>query len=258
MRITIAPALLALALAPPAFAATAEWVFADSFESGCGALVYRQAFNQADVPLWSSPWPAPWQAVGENELADVHYGEARLRPLPRYYSLARMRAPVSALDVDVRFTLRMEHPGYQGVGFYVRQNGGYLNYTAPRGSGYAVFVEGPFRFAPGIGVWKEQNGVEIELDHSIDVPGLETDVRYVVRFQAFQVGAAATTLRARFWPEGESEPSAWQVEFTDTTPALQNVTGGIAVDSWNVIQFPTEIFDSTFVDDIVVTRYCPS
>jgi hypothetical protein len=151
----------------------------------------------------------------------------------------------------------MEDASTQGVGFYVRQNGGHLHLTVPSGQGYAVFVEGQFRAMPGIGVWRELDGNEFMLAHSgASAPQPQAGVPYRVRFRVQQIDAANTRLQARFWAETDPEPLSWQVEFLDATAALQNLGGGIAVDSWNVRVPPAMISAHTRVDRIEIRSLC--
>ncbi len=164
-----------------------------------------------------------------------------------------MTRPGDVVDVEVRFTLAFEDLSTQGVGFYVRQNGGYLADTDPTGLGYAVFVEG-FRGFEGIGVWREVDGVEsaIDIDQGL---ALDDATPYRVRFRVHQVDPTTTRLRAKIWPAGTAEPAAWNVTVTDTTPALQNLAGGVAVDSWS--SFTADpITAHTFVDDIAGAPLC--
>ena len=252
--------LAILGLAATSAQAANSWIFSSDFESGtlCGwsaaapaadcGEVYSQTFSTAD----GTPWPVPWTDVGGVALADIQGGRARLRPFPSGYSLARMFADIDVSNVQVTFTLRLEDEATQGVGFYVRQNGGYLQQTLPRGEGYAVFIEGTFRGTPGIGVWKEDDGDEIELLHAVPFAPA-SGVDYRVRFRVQQEDAATTRLLARIWPATDPEPFAWDLNHLDATPQLQGIGGGIAVDSWSVIQSPGPITASTDVDDVEVT-----
>ncbi|MEM9291065.1 MAG: SMP-30/gluconolactonase/LRE family protein [Acidobacteriota bacterium] len=241
--------------------AHAQDLFEDDFESAgpCAwsraqgvALSYEESFDGSD----GDPWPAPWTAAGSVALADLSGAQARFRPTPSGYSLARLVAPVDTLDVEVRATLIFEDIATQGIGFYVRQNGGYLDDTVPPGEGYAVFVEG-FRATQGIGVWREVDGheqpVQIHFDNGL---GLQNGVPYRVRFRATQLDAATTQLQAKIWPLGQSEPAAWTVSVTDSTPELQNLSGGIALDSWSSIQSPNPITAHTLVDDLEIEALC--
>ena len=275
-----ATALAAALLAAPV---AAESVFFDSFEVGsvcawssaagapacCGALILEENFALAD----GSAWPAPWVEAGnEVALADVQGGRGRLRPAPSGYSLARMVAPGTAAVVEALFTLVFEDAATQGVGFYARQNGGYLQQTVPPGEGYAVFVEA-FR-GDAIGVWREVDGVEDDLEILFD-PGLGfvDDTPYRVRYRMDSVPGmdfvpgmdlipglagrpmgATTRLRARVWPAGAPEPAIWQVDFEDSSPELQGDAAGFAIDSWS--ELTAAIGAHTLVDDLQVFEVC--
>ena len=227
-------------------------IFADSFDDTCGAVLFTEPFPGAD----GTSWPPAWFVSGGVALADLQSGRSRLRPTASGYSLARMAAAVPTRNVDVVFTLRLESEPTQGVGFYVRQNGGHLNTTIPAGQGYAVFVEGSFRGQAGVGVWKEENGNEIQLAHSMGVAGPLVATDYRTRLRVRQINPTTTRLEARFWRSDLAEPGIWQVSFDDTTPVLQNLTGGIAIDSWSVLQAPNPISTHTFVDDISIINLC--
>lgn len=261
--------LLSMVAAGPA--AAAANLFFDGFEVGsecawsqatgvtggpacCGALLLEENFALPD----GAAWPAPWVEAGnEVALADVQQERGRLRPEPSAYSLARMVAPGTAATVEALFTLVLEDAASQGVGFYARQNGGYLQQTLPPGQGYAVFVEA-FR-GPAVGVWREQGGLEQEIEVLFDnALGLASGVPYRVRYRLEDPppGALATAalLRARVWPAGTAEPALWQVEAVDGTGVLQNVTGGFAFDSWSVLT--AGITAHTLVDDLQIFALC--
>lgn len=233
-------------------ASLCAWSSATNSGGCCGGVVYSETFT-TDGP----GWPAAWGEAGVSvATADVVAGRARLRPIASGYSLARMVAAVPTREVEVRFTLEFEDVDTQGVGFYVRQNGGYLEQTDPTGQGYAVFVEG-FR-GPGIGVWKEVDGVEIPLAITFDNGlGFVNGVPYRVRFRLHQVDATSTRLRGKVWPVGDPEPAAWQVDFLDASaPQLQGITGGLGIDSWSELTSPNPIVAHTSVDDIEVEQLC--
>ncbi len=193
-------------------------------------------------------WPAGWRVLGGVASATVIGGRGVLVPTASPYSLGRMGHALGARDVEVTFTLTMQQANQQGVGFYVRQNGGYLKQTATHGGGYAVFVEG-FR-GPQIGLWRERDGVEEELQPPFAATTLANDTVFAVRFRCVQTGAT-TTLSAKIWPASQAEPTGFAITRTDDTPGLQNVGGGIAVDSyWSASSGQAP---SISVDDIVVT-----
>jgi len=250
-----ATCLIAIALSiatGSAAAGSVDIVFLDSFEAGCGNLIYSEPFIASD----GSAWPAPWLALGNIATADIQQGMARLRPQPNEYSLARMGAAIGNRSVEARFTLRFEDLGSQGVGFYVRQNGGYLQQTATHGQGYAAFIEGNFRGAPGISLWSEIDGAEVQLAHATaPFPPLATGTDYRVRLQVQQLNPAQTSLRAKLWLASDAEPATWPVAFIDATALLQNITGGIAVDSWSSLT-SAPIAAHTLVDDIELISLC--
>ncbi len=166
----------------------AQTIYGDGFEDGTGCgwsafVISTEPFAGAD----GAPWPSPWSVAGSVDVGDLSVGRGRLRPTPSTYSLARMTAPTPTRDVEVAFALSFEQQSTQGVGFYVRQNGGYLQQTNPEGQGYAIFVEG-FRGFPRLGLWKEQGGVETELAFlNLATPFVDGLV-YRARFRTIQAG----------------------------------------------------------------------
>ena len=244
--------LLPLCLLAASASAAIDLIHVDDFEEHCGQLLFSESF-----PDNGGNWPSLWsELAGSAQVADVVAGSGRLQPVVSGYSLARMAAPVPTRDVEVRFTMWLEDASAQGVGFYVRQNGGHLQLTTTPGEGYAVFVEGSFRGLPGVGVWREENGQEIQIAHSGGLaPAPQSNQPLRVRFRVHQVDATQTRLQAKIWPLGEAEPIAWQVSALDTQASLQDHAGGIAVDSWNVAQNGT-LTSHTRIDDIEVEALC--
>jgi gluconolactonase len=231
-------------------AATAYPPECNGGESGCGPALFSADFAAAD----GAPWPAPWTAIGSVDVADVQAGRGRFRPTPSGYSLARLYAPLAAADVEATLTVEFEDLATQGIGFYVRQNGGYLDQSVPTGQGYAVFVEG-FRGFHGIGVWREVNGVEMSILIDMGL-ALADGVPYRVRFRVHQIDPSNTRLQAKIWPVGDPEPFLWNVDTTDGTPVLQGTAGGIALDSWSEITWPGPITAHTFADDVRIDPLC--
>lgn len=209
-----------------------------------GATVYAEDFSGAN----GAPWPAPWMPAGTAILAS-DLSEGRGRMAGQTTTVGRMIAPgFDEVDVDAAVTVTFDNVDAQGFGFYVRQNGGALQRTAPPGEGYAVFVEGNGQ--PAIGVWRETNGVEellAEATRPLEA-GAESGLAYRIRFSCRQAGNE-TLLRAKIWRAGEAEPADWQLEHADPTPQLQNVGGSFAVDIYNYAGQ-----GSIYVDDIVVER----
>lgn len=257
-------ALSSLPGMPKLAAGGIETIFLSSFEasetgSGCGAVVFSNNFTQAN----GTPWPAPWVMSGNNvDLAVIQNGAALLRSNlfgdASAYPLARMVAPMGLQDVEVRFRFLMENVATQGVGFYVRQNGGSLLDTVPAGQGYGVFIEGPFYpvRGAGIGLWREIGGEEALIPGAHSGPAPAQGVFYNVRFRVQQLNASSTSLQAKFWADNgvTVEPADWQVSVIDNTAVLQGISGGIAVDSYqHEVYSPASIIR---IDDIEVEALC--
>jgi hypothetical protein len=194
-------------------------------------------------------WPAGWTELGGVSDASVVSGRGRLVPDVSGYSLARMGHDLDAADVEVRFSLAMETPSTSGVGFYVRQSGGYLTQSEPVGGGYAVFVEA-FR-GPRIGLWRERDGAEEELGF-VALDAVDAGAVYQVRFRCVSDGAT-TALAAKIWPDGAAEPSGWTVTTSDDLAALQGVSGGVAVDAWSTATPEGGVPSAISVDDVEVS-----
>jgi hypothetical protein len=60
------------------------------------------------------------------------------------------------------------------------------------------------------------------------VPGITRGAGESFTLSAQFVGTGTTTIQAKLWRTGESEPAAWQIVSTDATPGLQ-VAGSVAV-----------------------------
>ncbi len=196
-------------------------------------------------------WPG-WTALGGVASAHIVAGLGGFTPSVSAYSLGRMgHALPAAAALDASYTVRFSDIAHQGAGLYLRQNGGYLGQTTPHGAGYAAFLEG-FQ-GPRLGVWREQDGVEIELLH-VTVAPLTNGTAYRVRFQVAPATPTSTALAAKVWRDGDPEPAAWTVTATDGQADLQGATGGVALDAWSTAtpqngQTPTQLT----VDDLVVT-----
>ncbi|MGJ8663591.1 MAG: SMP-30/gluconolactonase/LRE family protein [Marinicella sp.] len=243
-----------------AYAAGDDVIFISGFEScnpelECCAnhILFNESFPDGDHGSWGGDWLLPGFEVESEEIVN---GQARFRPISSNYSLARIVHPLQVQDVEVNFTLYFEHAETQGIGFYVRSNGGYLNQTFPTGEGYAVFVEKFVSNTPGLGLWYERDGAEISFirDYSQDYE-LNDETPYRVKFQVYQLTDTTTQLRAKLWALGDSEPADWQVEHIDDYMPLQNTPGHFFLDSWSTQQ-AGEIIPATRVDDIEIKQLC--
>ncbi len=214
---------------------------------------FTEVFTAAD----NTAWPSSWTTVSSAATVSVDIQNNRGRLQSNLYdgvstvtALTRViNSSVNLQDVDVVFTVEFEDFVNQGVGFYARQNGGYLTELATNGQGYSVFWQG--NTIGEFGLWYELNGVET-LIQSVENPlaSVLNNTAYRIRFQIIQ--ETNTKLRAKVWLASNTEPAAWNINFiTSSISGLQNISGGIAVD---LLNYNTAATGTIFVDDITVSK----
>lgn len=234
MKSTIALSLTLLVAAVEPTPSAAQTIYSEDFTAPNG-----------------TPWPAPWFPVTQFvTVQDIQNNRARLNGL--FSNVARMILPGFAeTDVEGEVTVEFESVDEQGFGFYVRQNGGYLQQTTPFGQGYAMFLKGNWFWPQDLGLWNEVDGVEIQFAFGLNpvAGGLQSHVPYRIRYQVFQSTAASTVLRAKVWPAADVEPAAWTIEETNGHAVLQNVAASFAVDIYNASGA-----HPIFLDDFVLRR----
>lgn len=242
-----------------------ELIFNSGFEAGemPPSCVQTTLLNENfDVPD-QQDWAGLWQESGNSiDVAEIINNQGRLVPLASNspYSLARIYHPLSnAIDVEVTYSFEFENAASQGVGLYVRSNGGHLVNTNPQGQGYVIFIE-RFSGTSRFGLWYEHNGIETVLQRVSQNPDSTSynfidNTRYNVRFHVFQIDANNTQLRARIWLSGDIEPNYWDVSIIDNYAPLQGTAGAVAVDSYNS-QSTGMITDGIKIDDIVIKNLC--
>ncbi|MEQ1832613.1 MAG: hypothetical protein ABL977_06110 [Candidatus Eisenbacteria bacterium] len=213
-------------------------------------LPYQESFPYPD----GSAWPAPWFAGSAHvTLLDIQSGRARWAGDPTW--VARMILPgFAATDVEATLTVEFEDVAHQGIGFYVRQNGGTLREYVPFGQGYALFLKGAWGWPEDLGLWREIAGIETQFAARYDplVSPLQDHVRYRLRYRVTQQDAATTLLQAKVWAEAASEPLAWTIEATDTRAELQGFAGSFALDIYN---FSGSL--PVYVDDLAIEAWPP-
>jgi PKD repeat protein len=87
-------------------------------------------------------------------------------------------------------------------------------------------------------VWLQANGaVQLQLLQGgtaiqlVNITGLSYTAGSVLQLRLQVFGTSPTTVRARVWASGQTEPSAWQASATDSTAALQT-TGSVGLRSY--------------------------
>lgn len=210
-------------------------------------LPYQTAFDGVD----GTPWPAPWfTSSAFVTVFDLQGNRARLNGDAQ--QVARMLLPgYSELNVEAQVTFEFASHTAQGIGFYVRQNGGTLREYLPHGQGYAMFLKGPWAWPEDLGLWREIDGVETQFawGNNPIAGGLQNGVRYRLRYRVHQTSPTSTLLQAKVWPESGSEPSGWTIEAIDTEPLLQGTTGSFAIDIYNNVGAAP-----VFIDDLQIAR----
>ena len=236
-------------------------IFENGFElQSCNqAELLNEDFNKSDQIGWNGMWQESGSSI---DVAEIINNQGKLTPLASNspYSLARIYHPLNnAIDAEVNFSFEFEDAASQGLGMYLRGNGGYLENTIPPGQGYAVFIE-RFTGQSRLGLWYEHNGIETAFVREPLMPtGIAYDfinnIIYHVRFQVFQEDTNNTRLRAKIWQDGNTEPTQWGVNVSDDYAPLQNTPGAVVVDSFNS-QSSGQILQAIIVDNIVVKKLC--
>ena len=124
---------------------------------------------------------------------------------------------VSGRDVDIVTSFGWDQPGTGG--------GIYASVVARRSgtSDYRVKVQATAA-ATTLYLASTVNGTETVLS-SQAVSGLVYAPGDVLNVRFSAEGSTTTTLRAKIWKSGTSEPSDWRLTSTDATAALQNAGG---------------------------------
>jgi len=212
---------------------------------------YSESFTGAN----GSNWPSEWIPVAASTVnADIQNNSGRLQANAPPIVARLVSTTLNMTNFEAKIIIRFEDFANQGIGFYGRQNGGYLMSSVPNGQGYGLFTEGDVNFDPAnIGIWEEINGIETRItgkDGPLVPGGLLNNTNYCVRYRVEQLDATQTQLRARIWLQTGTEPSAWDVELISTTAQLQNQAGGFAVDIYNYSGSGSIYFENIEITDL--------
>ena len=94
-------------------------------------------------------------------------------------------------------------------------------------------------------------GVETTFTNDTNVAGVTLPVGSQLRVRLQVTGTSPTTLLARAWRVGTTEPTTWNLTATDSTAALQT-SGAVGVTTYLSSAAPTAVVVS--VDDVVATK----
>jgi len=173
--------------------------------------------------LGSADTGGVWRTTGSAANYAVTSGTGRVRLPSPGMTLDVSLPAVSAASTDLTFALTTDKPATGG--------GLYVAIAARRVAGVGEYRANLRLRANGVvalGVARTAGTTETALAAPVVVPGLTFAVgdRLQVRVQA--AGTSPTTVRARVWKVGTTEPTTWQTTATDATVGLQ-VSGAIGV-----------------------------
>lgn len=169
------------------------------------------------------PWPSPWTTVSGG--SEIQSGRGQQTTPTGIYNSAENRYNTTLTDVRVDVIVRFPQVGNGSQRINIRWN----PFT---GNGYRLLMP------------TDYNGFQLlRVDAYVETPIHEefttvwaVDTDYWVAFEA-----VGTTLRARRWPVGASEPSTWTLSGTDATYASGDVSlvtvnaalGGAILGTWD-------------------------
>ncbi|VAW94865.1 hypothetical protein MNBD_GAMMA22-1661 [hydrothermal vent metagenome] len=225
-----------------------------------GSTIFNETFTGTN----NDAWPNSWTTVssGATLSVDIQNNRGRLQSNAydnslRTSALTRViNNSVNLKNSDVVFTVEFENFANQGIGFYARQNGGYLTALATNGQGYGVYWQG--NTTPEFDIRYELNGVESVIAAVGDPLGVGQVVldntAYKIRFKITQINANSNTeLSAKVWLASDSEPATWNIKTSSSINGLQDISGGFAVDAFNYSGITTGS-DSIYIDDIIISN----
>jgi PKD repeat protein len=165
-----------------------------------------------------------WTTTGVTGTYSVADGSARLA-IGGSRAATLMLPSVSSLNVDLTNTTWLEQAA--------STSGSYL-YSTPRSTSsgdYRVKVKVVPNASLTLQIVRTTGTSDTALTAQSAVPDLTlpTGTKLRVRVQAF--GSSPTTIRARIWLDGGTEPTTWQASVTDSTAGLQQA-GGVGLGSY--------------------------
>ena len=162
-----------------------------------------------------------WTSSSSSSLFSVGGGTGKIKMTAPASGPSAFLTSVSARDVNVRVDVTFDKAA-TGSGSYSS-----LAVRHVTTNDYRVKVKRPPTGAVTLYLTRVVGGVETTLASQV-VTGVVPTATDTLRIRVQAAGTGTTTLNAKVWKAGASEPAAWQLTKTDATPALQNA-GGIGV-----------------------------
>lgn len=165
-----------------------------------------------------------WSTTGSASMYSVN-GTGRMRLATAGTTANGFLNQVSSTASDLLFTVSVDKPPI-GTGTYISASG---RNVVGIGAYRAKIV---LRSTGLVGISlvrvNSSGGGEVSLQSAINAPGLSFAAGDQLTVRVQVTGTSPTTIRAKVWKLGTTEPATWQRSITDATAALQ-AAGGVGV-----------------------------
>ncbi|WP_160009215.1 PKD domain-containing protein [Nocardioides sp. AX2bis] len=185
-----------------------------------GQVLAADDFERTTTRSWGAadvggPWTVS-TAVGTSSVAGG-LGRTQLTSTARS-TLSRLPG-ASATGTDL--TTEVSLAALPGGGSSGRVDVGVVPRRTTTGDEYRAVVRVGGNGATRLFLGRLVAGSSTRIGTEAVLPGTPLAASAVLEVRVQAVGAGPTTVRAKAWPRGTAEPTAWQVSGTDATPALQ-------------------------------------
>lgn len=170
------------------------------------------------VETWTGPngaaWPAQWtwQAINGTLNRTIQSNQGQLATTASPGAGIAYINSTTARDVEQIATIRVNNNSVR-PGLIARRAD-----AAPT-SFYAVETS---TTAAGSKLFRMVGGVRTDMGQ---VPTILANTSYRLKLRVQDTGPSTTSLKVKIWPAASVEPTAWSLEFTDTTSPLRGVNG---------------------------------
>jgi PKD repeat protein len=196
-----------------------------SVSSPAGVTFASDAFGRTVANGWgSADVGGAWTVLQSPTAYSVGQGQG----LVRLGAGTTARISLGATSTDTDLTLDFATSAVP-VGGAINER--FLVRRVSNGNDYDVRVNLNANGKVGLSIVKFVGGTETALTSAATVPGVTLTAGGRLSLHAQALGANPTTLRARLWPTGNTEPTTWNATATDTTAALAGA-GGFGINSF--------------------------
>ncbi|WP_432511970.1 fibronectin type III domain-containing protein [Kineococcus sp. SYSU DK001] len=190
-------------------------VTVDPSSSATPVTLATDTFGRTATSGWGTANSGgPWTTTGGNYNFSVYSGAGRVKAARGGTSTAVL-GTVLATSADVQFTVAATPLPAPSAAVLTT-----LGRRVDAASDYRSAVRLVSGQPVQLTLTARVGGAQTTLA-SLAVPGLTATAGQKLQVRTQVTGVNPTTVRAKVWPAGTSEPAAWQVSATDTSPALQ-------------------------------------